>query len=71
MFDLISDNPNKQHADRLQYGIYFLIILNPLHAEIFKGSIKMYLQFIPLLYTDMAWVVEILARVKRELTYFT
>ena len=39
-FDLISENPKKQHADRLQYGIYVLIILNRLHAEFFQMKHK-------------------------------
>ena len=45
--------------------------LNPLHATLFIGNTKMYLQLISLLYNDMTQVVEILPHIRQELTYST
>ena len=45
--------------------------INHLHAEFFKGNIKMYVQFISFLHTDMTHVAEILSDVRQELAYST
>ena len=43
--------------------------VNPLRAKVFIRGIKIYVQFISLLHTDMTQVVEIPPRVRQELIY--
>ena len=44
--------------------------INTLRTKLFPGNIKMYLQFISFLHTDMTQVAETPPRVRQELTCF-
>ena len=51
--------------------IYAGIKINHLRAKCFKGSINIYLHFMPFLHIGTTQVVEILPQVRQELTYST
>ena len=43
--------------------------VNPLHDKSFIGNIKIYLQILSILHTEMTQVFEILPHVRQKLTY--
>ena len=53
------------------YEVLFVSLIYVLHAKLFIEKIKMHLQFISFLHTDMPQVVEILPQVRQKLMDLT
>ena len=59
-----------QYIDRQELlSCFHPTTINPLRAKYCIWNMMIYLQFISFHYTEMTWAVEMLPRVRQELTY--
>ena len=59
------------HLKAIALEMLIEVVINPLHAKFFRGNKNIYLHFMSLLHIDMTQVVEILPKVRQDLTYPT
>ena len=62
------------HDMMMNISLFFksnIMLINPLRAKLFRGSINIYLHFVSFLHIDITQVVEILPQVRQEPTYST